>query len=132
MALCMAASILKKDGFDPADQMARYLKCWKEGYLSATGACFDIGNTVRAAQAKYAATREPYCGSSDPHTAGNGALMRLAPAVLYAHGDDKKLLSCAADSAPIAMGKDKSISFLSGRKRSEYSSPQHPKKSHQW
>jgi ADP-ribosyl-[dinitrogen reductase] hydrolase len=47
MALCLAESLLRKNGFDAADQMGRYLNWWKWGYLSATGECFDIGTTVR-------------------------------------------------------------------------------------
>jgi len=49
MALCLATTLLKAGGFDPADQMDWYLRWFEEGYLSSTGKCFDIGNTVRAA-----------------------------------------------------------------------------------
>src|SRR5262249_49920310 len=50
---------------------------------SSTGVCFDIGNTVKAALHKFEATGEEFCGSTDPHTAGNGSLMRLAPVPLF-------------------------------------------------
>src|SRR5262245_18003938 len=46
MALCLATSLIEKKGFDPNDQMDRYRRWYKEGYLSSTGKCFDIGNTV--------------------------------------------------------------------------------------
>ena len=82
MALCLAVSLLEKHGFDPKDQMDRYCRWWKEGYLSSTGTCFDIGNTVRTALAFYLRTGEPFAGATDPWTAGNGSLMRLAPVVL--------------------------------------------------
>jgi len=36
-----------KQGFDAHDQMVRYLNWYRWGYLSSTGSCFDIGNTVR-------------------------------------------------------------------------------------
>jgi hypothetical protein len=48
MALCLAESRVERGGFDPADQMRRYLRWYREGYLSSTGVCFDVGNTVRA------------------------------------------------------------------------------------
>ncbi len=83
MALCLAESLLECGGFDPADQMQRYLRWRREGHLSATGACFDIGNTISAALSRYERTRQPYCGSQDPYTAGNGSLMRLAPVPMY-------------------------------------------------
>src|SRR5690349_18139132 len=43
MALCLAASLLERRGFDPRDQMQRYLRWWHKGYMSSTGHCFDIG-----------------------------------------------------------------------------------------
>jgi len=77
MALCLADSLLARRGFDGADQMDRYTRWYREGYFSSTGACFDIGNTVRAALERYAATGDPLAGSTDPQSAGNGSLMRL-------------------------------------------------------
>jgi ADP-ribosyl-[dinitrogen reductase] hydrolase len=82
MALCLAESLIEKRGFDPKDQMDRYCRWWKEGYLSSTGTCFDIGITVKTALASYLRTGEPFAGSTDPSTAGNGSLMRLAPVPL--------------------------------------------------
>ena len=46
MALCLAESLLDRGAHDPDDQMRRYLLWRDEGYLSSTGTCFDIGNTV--------------------------------------------------------------------------------------
>lgn len=99
MALCLATSLLEKKGFDAADQMQRYTRWWREGYLSATGECFDIGITVRKALAAYEASGEPFSGSTDPYTAGNGSLMRLAPVVLYFHPDVQDVLHFCAESS---------------------------------
>ena len=79
MALCLAESILESDGFDPADQMQRYLRWRNEGHLSATGECFDIGVATSRALDDFERWGEPYAGSVDPKAAGNGSLMRLAP-----------------------------------------------------
>ena len=49
MALCLAHSLLYRDGFDAADQMNRYCNWYRHGYLSSTGICFDIGSTTRLA-----------------------------------------------------------------------------------
>lgn len=87
MALCLATSLLQRDGFDAVDQMNRYVNWWQWGYLSATGECFDIGMTVLKALQHYGATGDPMAGSADPRTAGNGGLMRLAPLVLFYHPD---------------------------------------------
>ncbi|MDX2000729.1 MAG: ADP-ribosylglycohydrolase family protein [Thermoanaerobaculia bacterium] len=99
MALCLAESLLARNGFDAVDQMSRYLDWWRNGYQSSTGVCFDIGLTVRAALAKFAATGQPFCGSTDPFSAGNGALMRLAPVVLFFHPDADQIQTYAVESS---------------------------------
>lgn len=88
MALCLATSLLHCQGFDARDQMNRYINWWQWGYLSSTRDCFDIGMTVCRALQRYQVTGDPMAGSTDPSTAGNGSLMRLAPVVL-AFGHDR-------------------------------------------
>jgi ADP-ribosyl-[dinitrogen reductase] hydrolase len=83
MALCLATSLVHCRGHDARDQMARYVNWWQWGYLSSTGDCFDIGMTVRSALNRFRQSGEPDAGSTDPHTAGNGSLMRLAPVPMW-------------------------------------------------
>lgn len=83
MALCLAESLLYRRDFDPVDQMNRYCNWWRHGYLSSTGACFDIGNATQAALGRYLQTKDPFAGSTSPSSGGNGSLMRLAPVVLF-------------------------------------------------
>lgn len=83
MALCLAESLVEKHGFDPKDQMTRYLRWYREGYWSSNGVCFDIGNTVKEALHQFEQTGRPYSGSTHPFSAGNGSIMRLAPVPLY-------------------------------------------------
>ena len=82
MMLCLGTSLTHCRSFDPSDQMERYTKWFDDGYMSSNGRCFDIGNTVYNALVKFKATKEPYCGSTEVNTAGNGSLMRLAPVPL--------------------------------------------------
>ena len=49
MALCLAASLIVKGDFDGYDQMVRYKRWFRNGYLSSTGECFDIGKSTREA-----------------------------------------------------------------------------------
>ena len=79
MALCLAESLIARNGFDPADQMERYLRWYREGHLSSDGRCFDIGDTTRRSLEHFERTREPYSGVHEPNGAGNGSIMRLAP-----------------------------------------------------
>ncbi len=83
MGLCLAESLIECRSFDPADQMARYVQWYRQGYLSSTGECFDIGNTVSSALHSYERTGQPYAGSTHPRSAGNGSIMRLAPVPLF-------------------------------------------------
>ncbi len=83
MALCLAESLIQRQGFDLSDQLNRYVRWFRLGHLSSTGVCFDIGNTVRTALIKYEGTGEPHSGSRDLYSAGNGSLMRLAPVPMY-------------------------------------------------
>lgn len=56
MALCLAESLIVCGGFDPEDQLQRYVRWYRTGYLSSNGVCFDIGNTVKAALHKFEET----------------------------------------------------------------------------
>ena len=49
MALCLAASLIVKGGFSGYDQLVRYKKWYRDGYMSSTGSCFDIGASTRHA-----------------------------------------------------------------------------------
>ena len=99
MALCLAESLLEVGGFDAVDQMSRYVDWWRRGHLSSTGECFDIGMTVRTALARFEATRDPFAGSESPDTAGNGALMRLAPVVLFYYPNRERVQHFAVQSS---------------------------------
>lgn len=83
MALCLAESLVESPGFDEHDQMTRYVRWWREGHLSSTGDCFDIGVTTRNALARFEVTGNPVAGSTNRRAAGNGSIMRLAPVVAW-------------------------------------------------
>jgi ADP-ribosyl-[dinitrogen reductase] hydrolase len=46
MALCLAESLIEKRGFDPVDELERYVRWYRDGHLSSTGVCFDIGHAT--------------------------------------------------------------------------------------
>ena len=104
MALCLAESLIAQKGFDPADQMQRYLKWYRQGYLSATGSCFDIGNTVRNALLNFEETSQPYCGSTNPRSAGNGCIMRLAPVPLFYSSQPEEAIRLSGESSRTTHG----------------------------
>lgn len=104
MALCLATSLLDSGGFVPADQMRRYCRWMEEAYLSSTGECFDIGMTVSDALQRFLDDGEPFAGSTDPRTAGNGCLMRLAPVPMYYFADRASAIAYAGESARTTHG----------------------------
>lgn len=99
MALCLAYSLVSQKGFDARDQMDRYLRWERDGYLNSTGRCFDIGGTVATALQRYERTGDPFAGSTDPMSAGNGSIMRLAPAVLFYYPDHDAVVHNAVESS---------------------------------
>ena len=109
MALCLAASLLQCRGFDPKDQMDRYLLWRDEGYQSVNGACFDIGNTVSAALRRFEADGEPFAGSTDPRSAGNGSIMRLAPVAIAHHRNESLVAECAGASSRTTHGAEECV-----------------------
>jgi ADP-ribosylglycohydrolase len=59
------------------------------------GTCFDIGNTTREALIRFERTGDPVAGSTDPQSAGNGSLMRLAPAAIRHYADFARAIEVA-------------------------------------
>ena len=104
MALCLAESLVLKRGFDPGDQMDRYVRWFRKGHLSSTGACFDIGNATSTALRHYERTHEPFSGSTDPRSAGNGSIMRLAPIPMFYYPDPEQAVFHAGESSRTTHG----------------------------
>jgi len=104
MALCLAESLIECNGFDPIDQLNRYLRWKREGHHSSTGRCFDIGRTVLEALTRFERYGEPWSGSTDQFSAGNGSIMRLAPVALFFAADPEMAIVRAADSSRTTHG----------------------------
>lgn len=86
MALALADSIAH--GWNPKDQLIRYLDWMNNGKYSVNGRCFDIGNTTRISLIKFKANNNPIAKIYEKSD-GNGSLMRLAPVAIryYDHPD---------------------------------------------
>ena len=99
MALCLAESLIECRGFDPVDQLRRYVDWWRNGHLSCNGRCFDIGNTTESALSAFERSGRP-SGRTAPDSAGNGSIMRLAPIpMFFAHNMDAAVDFGAQSSA---------------------------------
>lgn len=91
MALCLADSLIAYNGLNERDLMERFVRWYEHGEKSCTGRCFDIGITTRDALERFKQTGEPKAGPTDPRTAGNGSIMRLAPVALRYWNDPERL-----------------------------------------
>lgn len=109
MALCLAESLIECQGFDTGGQMQRYVRWWREGHLSSTGDCFDIGNTVREALSAFEHSGNAIFGSTDPRSAGNGSLMRLAPVPLVYAQDPEMATWFAGESSKTTHGATEAV-----------------------
>lgn len=99
MALCLAESLVERSGHDPIDQLERYVRWWRQGHLSSTGRCFNIGRGTKGALRRFEQMRVAYCGSTDSRASGNGSIMRLAPVPLAYARDPRQAVILSGDSS---------------------------------
>ena len=99
MALCLADSLLERDGFDARDQMERYRKWQQEGYLTATGQCVGITASTARAIAMSAWRRGALFGSHDPAQLDPEPLSRVAPAVMFFFAASGQAVEQATEAA---------------------------------
>jgi ADP-ribosyl-[dinitrogen reductase] hydrolase len=133
MALCLAISLIVCQDFVPYDQLVRYTWWFKQGYMSSTGNCFDIGAATSESlrefqkrQYKFGVSLkipttemstlpsrqllddfDVYCG--DEEAAGNGALMRLAPIPLFYYRNVYAAIVFAGRSAEITHADPRAV-----------------------
>lgn len=109
MALCLAESLVRCRGFDPEDQMRRYLRWYREGHFSCKGYCFDIGGTTRAALEAFERSGDPWSGPISPNSAGNGSLMRLAPVPLAFYRYPEMAVTLSGESSRTTHGATEAV-----------------------
>ncbi len=104
MALCLAESLITRREFDPIHQLETYVRWHRHGHLSVKGQCFDIGGTTWEALNNFERRRQPYPGPTEDYKAGNGSLMRLAPAPLAFASNPAVAIRIAGDSSRTTHG----------------------------
>ena len=131
MALCLANSLVSRQGFIPYDQLVRYKWWYRHGYMSATGHCFDIGEATRQSLQVFEESQTAFAKRHHIHlnqldelsdrqllakfpvhcsragVAGNGALMRLAPVPLFFHKHLDEAIKLSGLSGQITHGDEK-------------------------
>lgn len=136
MALALADSLAASETLDCRDLMDRFVRWWRHGEYSCTESCFDIGNTTRAALARYERTGDPIAGSTDPRASGNGSLMRLAPVALRFWDDRPRLDATATEQSRTTHAAEEAVDAcrafaelladaIAGLPRADLLSPRH-------
>lgn len=108
MMLCLAKSLTEK-GFDPVDQMQKYSWWRVSGYMSVdpSRGCFDIGRCTSMSISDYLydqrlnVTPKDYYGNKGEYFSGNGGIMRISPAILYASDQYEKCIQNAVNSSRV-------------------------------
>ena len=86
MALAALANIRELGEVDLEDIMTRFVAWYEEGEYTSFGEAFDMGSTCSMAIEKFEREHDPMtCGGSSEYSNGNGSLMRIMPACLYAY-----------------------------------------------
>ena len=85
LTLCLAETIA--EGFDLELLSSKFIKWKNEGYWTATGEVFDIGDTTnQSIQLLEEGISPLYSGSNNTNENGNGSIMRVLPLVLLFEG----------------------------------------------
>lgn len=117
MALCLADSLIRSNGFDPRGQMDNYCEWTLHGRFSSRDYAFGFGQTFMTTFHKYRKTGDPFAGSVNPKRPGNGCIMRLAPIPLFFFPNEEQTVHYSGESSRTTHGHPESVfaSRLFGR-----------------
>lgn len=111
MALAIADALIVARKFDPHLTMQNFLQWKNQGAYSPRGEMFDCGNTVFNALQKYEKDKTtPFVGDTDKFAAGNGGLMRLAPAIIFAQNEEEAI-TLARETTRLTHGAEEALFY---------------------
>ncbi len=85
LTLALLVSICEKKGIDLQNIMEHFVRWLNDGAYTPYGYAYDIGGATMDAIEDYIRRRDVMtCGRTDVDSNGNGSLMRIMPACLYA------------------------------------------------
>lgn len=109
LTLCLAES-LSEVGYNPADIARRFVKWYRDGYMTPLGESFDIGGTTEIAMKRLIHDVAPFkAGPNNAESNGNGSLMRILPAtIFFAHESDYAMIQRICEVSKITHGHPRS------------------------
>jgi ADP-ribosylglycohydrolase len=92
LTLCLLESLANGGQLDTTDIANLFIQWFREGFWSAHGYVFDIGNATRDALEQIDREGIPpeSAGGSGEYSNGNGSLMRILPLAFYIKAHDEK------------------------------------------
>jgi ADP-ribosyl-[dinitrogen reductase] hydrolase len=104
-ALCLLASLLHCQKFDPRDFAQRIVNWYEHGYMAVDSCVFDVGiQTAKAIQNLQRGMNPLEAGGTEQFSQGNGSLMRVLPLALWHQGSDAELTKDAHDQSKVTHG----------------------------
>lgn len=109
LTLCLVESLYEV-GYNPEDIARRFVKWYRDGYMTPLGESFDIGGTTAIAMKRLMHGVAPFkAGPTDAESNGNGSLMRILPATLFfSHESDYTMIQRICEVSKITHGHARS------------------------
>lgn len=109
LTLCLVESLTEK-GYDLKDMAERFVRWYRDGYMTPFGKSFDIGHATSVAMRRLMKGIDPLeAGPAGEEDNGNGSLMRILPAAIYfGHLSDEELVKKVSDISKITHGHPRS------------------------
>lgn len=107
MALALADTLIYH-GMEQIEILKNFTSWRDDGKFSHNNKCFDIGHGTSAAITQFIASdfKQRICGNPHPLNSGNGGIMRMAPAVLYANSNEEAVKFSKMQSETTHNSKD--------------------------
>lgn len=109
MLLCVTESLIHMRRFDARDVADRFLRWWREAYLTCNGRVYEVGSTTRMALFSYLQSGNPLSGLPIATPSGNGSVTRVAPVALFYSHAPQEMLRCTVLSSRITHGNATAI-----------------------
>lgn len=81
-ALALGSSLVKMNAFDPIHAMRKFCAWQEKGAFSHNRRCMGLSPGMETALQRFRETGKPFAGPAEVGNADNGALLRVAPAVI--------------------------------------------------
>lgn len=91
MMLCLAQSLIEKQRVDKKDNLEKYSKWFRSGYMSVKDHCVDIGYQTSKSILDFESNGSLVSKFNQDKDSGNGGIMRIGPVPIFYYNRDIQL-----------------------------------------